>query len=449
MRPKNAREREVTALSRRITDLTLAQKKWLLDEVMEKRIYTSGRKCWCTYCGEGWTEKIEGEEAVCPHCGARAKVYQGRHTTFREFYYARFFQVYKGWQIIRYVLVKWECRQGEKPSIEHEDVIQKWCQPGQPMITLSRSLGMMSWYRKIPYTLSDPTLSIKPNHGQWYGEWMKTKTYPRMSLLPVYVKHLGRHPDFDEIGLYAPTLLGDIFGCPYLEKLWKDGNKEKLIKMWHWTDELNRYWPSIKVALRHGYEPEHWGSYFEHLKALKFLRYDMHSPRYVAPPDFGELHDLVMRQFRNKLDMLQQRREEARALRQALAGEELARQKEEDAKKSTKSFSKWIAKFAGLEIADENIIITPLMSIEAFKEEGNAMHHCVFTGAYYKKDGALILSARTREGNERVETIEVNTKALTIVQSMGAYNRHTDKHDEICNLVKKAMPKIRRMAIAN
>jgi len=449
MRPRNAREREVIALYGQMIDLSKAQKQWMAKEVVEKRIYTNGKKCWCTDCGGEWNEKIEGEWAVCPHCGVKAKVHQGRHTVYRDYHYAQFFHIYKGWQVIRYIIVKWECKKGGKPKIEWNNIFQKWCQPGKPMITIGCGLGVLYGWRAIPYSLPATPLTVKPNHSYYYSEWMKHHTYPRMSLLPVYVKSIGKHPDFAELDVSAPTLLGDIFGCPYLERLWKEKRWEELMEMHHYTDELNRYWPSVKVALRHGYKPEHWGSYFEHLKALRYLHYDMRSPRYVAPPDFGELHDLVMRQYRNKVDALQKRRDDARALRLALAAEEDARQREEDAKKAVKSFAKWIAKFEGLEIADDDIIITPLMTIQAFKDEGNAMHHCVFSNAYYKKADCLILSARNRVGDERVETIEVNTNTFTITQSMGAYNRPTEKHNEICNLVKKAMPKIQRMVAAS
>lgn len=88
------------------------------------------------------------------------------------------------------------------------------------------------------------------------------------------------------------------------------------------------------------------------------------------------------------------------------------------------------------------------MSIEAFKEEGNAMHHCVFTNNYWKNKDCLILSARTRAGNERVETIEVSLTSYTIAQSQGIYNVPTERHKEIENLVMAAMSQIRQMAMA-
>ena len=434
------------ALYSRHTNLSESQLKWIADKVVEKRIFTSGRKCWCTHCGQEFTDRLESEIAVCPHCGAEAKVEHGRRTTYRDCYYTQFFHIVKGWQVIRYSLVRWDCKKGREPRIEVMDVIQKWCQPGRPMITLGTALGILPYWRAIPYSLYGEPLTVRLNHSPWYSEWMKVKTYPRMSLLPVYRKHLGSRPDFNRLGFYAPSLLGDIFGCPLLERLWKEGKRKELEEMWHYTDDLNKYWPSVKIALRHGFKPQHWISYFDYLKALKFLRYDMRSPRYVAPPDWYDIHDLVMRQYRNKIEMMEGRRNEARRLRYAFEEEEARRKREEDAKSFATSFAKRKAKFLDLQIEDSDIVIIPLDSIEAFREEGREMHHCVFNMGYYKKENSLILSARSKADGERMETIEVDLQNWSIRQSQGKYNVPSDRHEEIVSLVNGAMPQIKRLS---
>ena len=446
MRPRNAREKAVMSLYAKLPELSKAQLRWVTEEVVEKRIYTSGRKCWCTHCGKVFNARLEGDNAVCPHCGTKAEVIQGRHTKYKDFCYVQFFHRFKGYQVIRYSLVRWSCERGEEPAVELKDVIQKWCHPGRPMVTLGASLMMLPSWRACPYSYYSDGLSVKPNHSYYFSEWMKVRTYPRMSLLPVYEKHLGKHPDFDELGFYAPTLLGDIFGCPYLEKLWKDGKTEELSEMWHLTDELNKYWPSVKIALRHGYKPEHWISYFDYLKALKFLHYDMHSPRYVAPPDWDEIHDLVMRQYRNRVDEMNRKREQALELKRALWQEEQQRRSEEEAKTYVESFKKRIEKYEHLQIENAEIVILPLRSIEEFKEEGEEMHHCVFSMGYYKKPSSLILSARDKSSNNRIETIEVSLEDYTVRQSMGKCNHPTAKHEMIVGMVKDSMSIIRKMS---
>ena len=179
---------------------------------------------------------------------------------------------------------------------------------------------------------------------------------------------------------------------------------------------------------------------------LSFLRYDMRSPRWVAPADWNATHDLVMARYRNRVDQMARRQHEAAMLRAAIAAEEAARRRGEEAKSYAESFMKRIAKFAGLQIGDDDIVIEPLKTIEQFRDEGAAMHHCVFALGYYKRPDSLILSARMKENGERVETIEVNIKKYCIVQSQGKYNTPTDRHDEIISLVNRAMPRIKALA---
>ena len=55
--------------------------------------------------------------------------------------------------------------------------------------------------------------------------------------------------------------------------------------------------------------------------------------------------------------------------------------------------------------------------MDEFYEEGKAMHHCVYTNAYYNDENSLILSARI--DGERIETVEVDLQTLKVVQSRG------------------------------
>ena len=74
------------------------------------------------------------------------------------------------------------------------------------------------------------------------------------------------------------------------------------------------------------------------------------------------------------------------------------------------------------------------------------MQHCVFSNSYYNKPQSLILSARTTGTGERVETIEVDLKGLTIWQSRGKCNKITEYHEQIKQLVTDAMPRIDALA---
>lgn len=441
MKPRNAREREVVELHKELPELTPAMRDWIRDKVVDKRIYTSGKSCWCSRCGGEWTGKIEGEVGECPRCGNRGKVERGRKRTGHGTQFVQTIQTFRGWQVIRYTAIEWYFRKGAEQRVYDRDVIQKWCQPGRPTVTLGAGLSCYPWNCEIPYSWYG---GLMVKEGFYYGEWMKVKIYPRVSLLPVYRKNIVLKRDL--LAFDAEKLLANIFSCPYLEALFKAGKTAQLKELVKLSHLFNKYWPSVRVAVRHGYEPEDWISYFDYLKMLRFLHYDMRSPRYVAPPDWQEIHERVMTQYYNRLRAMQRRRHEQEALRRAQAEEERMRREEEAAKKSKRSFARRIAKFKELCIEDKTLVIRPLMSIKEFMEEGKAMNHCVFRLGYYKKPDSLILSARKKDGGERVETIEVNLNGYTVWQSRGVNNMQTKYHDEIVGLVMGAMPQIREMA---
>lgn len=94
----------------------------------------------------------------------------------------------------------------------------------------------------------------------------------------------------------------------------------------------------------------------------------------------------------------------------------------------------------------DNIQIKVLQSIQEFIKEADIMHHCVFSNQYYKKENSLILSAEV-DGIKQ-ETIEVSLKDMQIIQSRGKYNKVTEYHDEILQVVKDNMYQIKNTMIA-
>lgn len=99
-----------------------------------------------------------------------------------------------------------------------------------------------------------------------------------------------------------------------------------------------------------------------------------------------------------------------------------------------------------MEFSDGEICIRVLDSVEAIRQEGEAMHHCVFTNEYYLKADSLILSA-TIDG-KRIETIEVSLKRMEVVQSRGVCNKNTPYHGQILKLMKGNMSLIRKRMTA-
>ena len=111
------------------------------------------------------------------------------------------------------------------------------------------------------------------------------------------------------------------------------------------------------------------------------------------------------------------------------------------AKRKEAEFYKEKSRYFGITIADKDLVISVLDSLEAFQAEGNALHHCVFQCEYYAKADSLILSAHDKEGNP-IETIEFSLTEGKVIQSRGLCNTNTPHHDRIVRLVNAHAPQI-------
>lgn len=56
-------------------------------------------------------------------------------------------------------------------------------------------------------------------------------------------------------------------------------------------------------------------------------------------------------------------------------------------------FIKNKSKYFDITFRNSNIIVVVLSSIDAYKKEGDTLHHCVFTNTYYDRKNSLILAA--------------------------------------------------------
>ncbi|WP_297178075.1 PcfJ domain-containing protein [uncultured Porphyromonas sp.] len=73
-------------------------------------------------------------------------------------------------------------------------------------------------------------------------------------------------------------------------------------------------------------------------------------------------------------------------------------------------------------------------------EEGQALHHCVFTNEYHLKEKSLILSASI--DGKPIETIELSSETMKVIQCRGLMNQDTEYHERIIELVHQNMKQI-------
>ena len=118
MRPRNKIEREVVSLYKSLSKgLTPAQYRWAYETQMERCLFVTNKKGWCSVCGEEFEcspkDYVANSQMECPHCHRKGKVIQSRKTTLSDAMYVQTISVHKGWQVVRYFYVE----PGGRPSM--------------------------------------------------------------------------------------------------------------------------------------------------------------------------------------------------------------------------------------------------------------------------------------------------------------------------------------------
>ena len=97
--------------------------------------------------------------------------------------------------------------------------------------------------------------------------------------------------------------------------------------------------------------------------------------------------------------------------------------------------------FFGLCFKAENLTIKVLEHVQDFLEEGDVLHHCIFTNEYFKKKDSLVFSAQIN--NKPIETIEISLSKMEIAQCRGMKNNKSPHHKIIKELMQKNLYQIR------
>lgn len=189
---------------------------------------------------------------------------------------------------------------------------------------------------------------------------------------------------------------------------------------------------AITIAKRHGFvfNEETTPLWLDMVYAIIVCKKDWHNPVFVAPADLRATHDRFIRMLVRKQQQNRLAREYQRVQR------ELNRDKT-----INEQYIKRRQRFYDMVLTDGLIECRVLRDVEAFREEGTAMQHCVFKCRYFEQPYSLILSARI--GGERIETIEVDLTSYRIKQCYGKHDQFTMHHQRIVDLVNAQMETIK------
>lgn len=412
-----------------------------------------------------------------------ADEYKGKMVTHHE-YYAVVTAVH-GWQVMRYFLIISKTTRKGYTLDSITEVSQRWMmvrEDGSLALNIFELQKAMCWqYHLQPYCLNAP-LSLKG--------WDTGRTRGSMTMFFLTDEYIYPVRDFsrsfeetglakvagrwDEIELYkdrdealreiksmdldetqVKPMTEKCYLPTIIETLFKIG-EEGLARMMIMHDgitkqQISKYWLSFLCARRHGLRLDinGWIQWLDYVTDLDKLGRDIRSPKYLIPEDIGRAHASILPRVQEIRRREYEERMRARNEAYRLRLEREEQRRIEEAKKEEAGYQKRMQVYFGIVIVTESgLTITPLQSVQAFKEEGDAMHHCVFHNGYYRAERhCLILSARDKDG-KRVETIRIDLNTFTVAESRGVCNKATEYHDEIVKAMQSNMKMIEEIRMA-
>lgn len=417
MKPRNKFQQQAVEASKSLPKLTEKQIEWGYKNCIEHiGQRTSKGIVTCTDCGHKWQGDGELISTLlgceCPNCKAKLTVKTTRKRVFTGCEYLCIITAHKGYQVLRYIMIKSVAKVGTAVKYTLSEVMQRWIAPNGKICTfakLRQTMGTMYYDSWIFHTPLELRTEIDV-----YNRILPYYYYPKQKLIPELKrtgikKYIINQRPFDVFH----TLLSD----SRMETLLKAGQTELFsLFLKDRSRKIDDYWASIRICMRNSYKIKDASLWCDYIGFLRYLGKDLHNAKYVCPSDLHKEHNRYMAK---------------KAKADAQKEMEKLREKEAD-------FAQAKGRFFGLMFSDGTITVRVLESIEAIVLEGKLMHHCV--SGYYSKEDSLILSA-TIDG-KKIETIEISLSKLQVIQSRGVCNKNTEYHDRIVQLVENNIPLI-------
>ncbi len=457
MKPRTKLQFEVLNLSKyylgSIDDDMLS---WAKTACLDHKGFATKKKVICMDCGNSFSpELVNRKRAICPHCGTKLKIEHTRCSTDKQHIYVAKAEIVKGFQVIRNFEIYKYSKKDKESNYFVCEILQHWIRNDGKREVIAMN-HHVNWYCDV-----------------WTGELeIRDKNYIRYweSANRYDIYPCGYHPNsvfFNEYNKYG--INNHLKGLTFLEAiniLPKNTKAETLLKAKQYSllslchsyeSKINRFWNSIKICMRNKYFVKDSSMYIDYLELLDYFKNDLRNSHYVCPRNLKKEHDVLVKRKSKIMEIEQMKRDYARLLRhfghdnseitypKNLKSEYrilLNREKVEKIELKKKeleeieiNYQKFIEPLSDLEIHDKLISITPLKSIEEFKEEGTVLDHCVYSNEYFKKKDCLILSSKI--GQDHLETIEIDLNQMRIIQCRGKSNQNSSYHDRIVALVNK------------
>lgn len=434
MKPRNAIERKLVRYAEALPPVTERQRAWAYANCFTPHaIYTRhGRKVKCLHCGYEmrWDKPflesfIDVDEYDCPECGRSMTI--SEKTSATELIERRYFTVlttFRGIQLARTFEVTRDNSTRGETFYGIGEIYQVWILSDGMEVITGRP------HHRSPFSLSfdySGAYQIKKHNASASGFYQMDDIfditgcyiYPLARVTPLIRRNGWR----SELMVYKDSIsmtdaMSWLLKCPAAEMMCKTGQLDLFRYMVREATLHFDFIHAVRIANRRGYIVEDSSLWIDMLRMAQRLGLDTHNPDIVCPQDLNATHDRILARFarKKKKEELMKDIDKARA--------------------SEKEYRKNKGKFFDINISDGDINISVIPSVTGILQEGQAMHHCVFTMKYYEKPDSLILSARDNRDNHRIETVELSLKDFKVLQSRGVCNQNTPQHARIIKLVE-------------
>ena len=415
MKPRNKYEKRIAELSANLPGLTKAQKDYAFEHCFSHHVVKRWGSFHCLDCGAEWvTPDMESAPVmVCPFCGHPLKLEVTRKQSWFERSSFQVVTTASECQVVRTFYTRKYFTVGKPAHYWIDEAVQIFITPGRKDdVILARPIQYDGCYNDN-YSFNRE-ISIKctvgrmnRNYSYNIRPYLTTAevVYPYRRVIPE-LKRNGYGKVINEFPTYKT--IRALLDNPHIETIVKAGRVDILRGLDE--DDINKYWPQVKMLIRHKYNPTDFTLWRDTVKLADDLELDTHSPKYILPEKLTDMHDLLSRRYTEAL--------------------------EREKKEKTTNGNGWYRKVHGnllMVVIEENgMRIAPLQTKEEFVEEGRKMKHCVAT--YFDRKGCLILGVRTTEG-KRLATVELSERDFSITQCRCQCNNQPERFNEICAVI--------------
>lgn len=411
MKPRNKKQQHIVELSGRLRPLTTPQMNWALNSTINHYGYRlKNGMCTCMKCGHEWLETRNGM-CLCPECGTQIEIKDTKERVIRDRSYFNIITTIEDYQVVRMFLMMVEMRKGMKAKPAFLEIGQYFIDPkgNKTVVGLQRTLG----YYIDSFAFGSP-LEIRRDNEAFQrisDEWV----YPRIKVTDT-IKRNGFKGSCHHI--HPVTLFQELLTNPKAETLMKSNDIELLRYLCarqSYKSDIDKYWNTIKIAKRNGYDFKDVRMWFDYIKMLERMGKDLNSSSLIAPQDLKVAHD----EYVEKVN------------RQRIKEQKEANRKKAEADQA--KFEELKGRYIGLSMTDGTIRLHTLDSVAEYYDEGTKQHICVGSSGYYLKEDTLVFTATM--GGRTIATLEISLKDFSIIQCRAFANGVCEYAEQIAGII--------------